>query len=120
MKGSALQSALIEALYYDGYLVIRVNQGGARFENEKTGKERFVWFGHWSMLGYDWQRRDGVSDLLAFRPGVNLAIEVKGDGDTIREGQNKFLEAAREAGFVPIVAEKLDDIGEYLARIEVQ
>lgn len=124
--GSALQSSIEHLLYLDGYLVLRINQGGATF-GEDTPNPRYVRFAFWSMLGHEWQRPDGISDLLAIKADTTdgrltvLAIEVKGDGDSIRPGQVDFLAAAGEAGMIPILAESTDDIQPFLSdRVMVQ
>jgi hypothetical protein len=125
MTGAQIQATIHDLLFYDGWIVLRVNQGGSEFKDESTGKKRFVRFGFWSMIGHDYQRSDGISDLMAFkvidRCGVLLAIEVKGRGDTMRAGQVDFLEAAAAAGAIPIVARDATAVDEWISeRVMVQ
>ena len=86
-----VQRAIIEALIYDGYLILRVNQGGRHREAVscnwcggsglhlgslcqrcsgggligKFGYTRFAW---WQALGID-QQDSGISDVIALCPG---------------------------------------------------
>lgn len=115
MKGSELQRTIKELLYYDGWLVLRVNQGAAVYPDETGQKSRYVRFANWSVRGFGFDKDDGISDLLAFKDGVLLAVEIKGDGDSLRPSQIDFLEAAAAAGAVPVIAECVEDVGEWLS-----
>jgi hypothetical protein len=114
MKGADIMNTIHDLLYYDRWLVLRVNQGGAGFE-DKNGRERYVRFAYWSCLGHEYKRADGIADLLAFKGGVLLGVEVKGDGDVVREGQVSFLDAVRDAGGIPILAENGTAVDEWLS-----
>jgi hypothetical protein len=120
ISGSALQTAVEQALYYDNYLVFRINMGAAWFEGKDGKPDRFVRFGWWSLLGHEWQRKNGVSDLLAFRDGLLLGCEIKGDGDRERPGQKAFRAAVEAAGGIGLVVKAVEDLRPYLSRVEVQ
>ena len=57
-----VQRAIIDALVWDGWLIIRVNQGG-RHEDE-TG--RYVRFAFWQVLSMN-QQDSGISDVIAMK-----------------------------------------------------
>lgn len=111
---SDLQQSIIDALTYDGWLVLRVNGGGMSLE------DRYVVFGRWTALGYG-EFTKGVADVMAFQPGVApLAIECKvGDNQPTVE-QGYFLEAWEQAGGVSIVARRLEDLQPHLRRMVIQ
>lgn len=122
MTGAEIQRAILKLLVVDGWLVIRPNSGAM-----ETEEGRYVIFIRWLALGYapedgknEWNTK-GVSDILAFHPARGaLAVEVKGDGDTLKPEQELFLEAWEQAGGVSIVAESVEAVGPYLVRTEVQ
>jgi hypothetical protein len=116
MKGSDIMNTIHDLLYYDRWLVLRVNQGGLTSE-----AGNYVRFAFWSCLGHEYKRADGIADLVAFKGRVLLGIEVKGDGDVIREGQVSFLDAVRDAGGIPILAEEVTAVDEWLSdKVAVQ
>lgn len=121
MTGATLQRTIADLLFYDNWLVFRINQGGLKDEN--TGQ--YVRFAYWSLLGHAYEREDGISDLLALKTIdgrlTALAIEVKGKGDRVRPSQVDFLAAVAAVGAVAIVAKGVEDIEAYLSeRLEVQ
>ncbi len=93
-----IQGAIIEALVWDGWMILRVNQGartGFAYQcshcgyhgDEYAGYVRFAW---WQHLNIDPQDK-GISDILALKKSNNpifddcwvgrlLAIEVKAPG----------------------------------------
>lgn len=109
-----LQKTIIDALVYDGWLVLRVNGGGMAID------DRYIAFGYWTALGYG-EFTKGVADVMALRPGAApLAVECKvGDNQPTAE-QEYFLEAWEQAGGVSIVARRLEDLQPYLQRMVVQ
>jgi hypothetical protein len=109
---SDIQGAIFDALVYDGWLVMRVNQGAMR------ESDRLVRFAYWQALGYD-ESHAGISDIIAAKNGVMLCIEVKRPGKEATATQALFLEAARSAGNIGIVASSLEDIAPWLERVTV-
>ena len=123
-----IQRAIIEALVYDGWLVLRINQGA----RQEMG--RYVPFSYWSATGYGHHIDKGASDLLAIkaRPATGplcehdyvavLAIEVKAPGKkaNVSHEQTHFLAAVEEHGGIAIVADCLEDVAPFLNRVEVQ
>ena len=88
-----IQKAIIEALLWDGWMIIRVNQGGRHVPVDVlvgTGP-RYVRFAYWQTLGID-QQDSGISDVIALKDifhesfGMQvyaprfLAVEVKATG----------------------------------------
>ncbi len=119
-----IQRAIVEALIWDGWLILRINQG-ARSEDG-----RYVRFAMWQALGID-QQDSGISDIIAikdrrtawFNPRrTMLAIEVKAPGKkaNVTDNQQAFLDAITEHGGISIVADSLEDIQPYLDRAKVQ
>ncbi len=113
-----IQRTIIEALVWDGWLILRVNQGartGFAYQcshcgyhgDEFAGYVRFAW---WQALGMDPQDK-GISDVIALKLSTKkgnyttgtipmvfrlLAIEVKapGQGDKLARALVAPLEAA--------------------------
>jgi hypothetical protein len=94
-----------------GWLVIRVNSGGVKGENETTGKKRYIWFVIWQILGMVAQRA-GVSDILAVQPpfGRFWAIECKKPGKLANTTplQRNFQAAVRAAGGIAVVVDDVE------------
>ncbi len=76
-----IQKAIVEALIWDGWMILRINQGGRRDDwyDNITGKEihiklpgilptktRYVRFAYWQALGID-QQDSGISDVIAIK-----------------------------------------------------
>ena len=110
---SDIQRAIIDALVLDGWLVVRVNSGGATF-----GDGRYVRFVRWVALGFE-ESDAGVADVLAFKDGKGLLVEVKATGGKVRPSQSRFSSAAEQAGAVYVVAGSIDDLQPYLDRLEI-
>ena len=133
---SDIQAAIFEALVFDGWLVLRINQGGM-FVGQR--EDRYVKFAFWQVLGIE-PADKGISDILAvkwFATHTNLnefdhrpiprflAIEVKASGRKNKAGavtapQLSFLQAVNEHGGIGIVADCLEDVAPYLDNMEVQ
>ena len=138
-----VQRTIIEALVFDGWLVLRINQGGATyvqdgFDLEKGEiKKRYVTFTRWQTLGQE-PTGKGIADVLVMKGGLDinrdmgymdghvgpriLAIEVKAPGKkaNVSQAQADFLAAIEEHGGTAIVADCLEDVAPYLDRVEVQ
>ncbi len=95
---SQVQAAIIEALVFDGWLILRINQGGAYSITDALEvtepKKRYITFARWQALGIE-PTDKGIADVIAVKdikvsiqwPGPNhyifprfLAIEVKATG----------------------------------------
>ena len=137
-----VQRAIVEALVWDGWLILRINQGGmkrrTRF-NSETGYElppRYVRFAYWQALGID-QQSSGISDVLAMKTTTEwyhdedgnavyqfivLAIECKAPGKkgNVTANQQAFLDAIEAHGGIALVADSLEDIEPYLDRAIAQ
>ena len=65
-----VQRAIIEALVFDGWLVTRVNQGGAYSITDAlevtNPKKRYITFARWQVLGQE-PTDKGISDLSAMK-----------------------------------------------------
>ena len=131
-----VQRAIVEALVWDGWLILRINQGGMERRtrvNSETGYElppRYIRFAYWQALGID-QQASGISDVIAVKgivyDGVYdgpilLAIEVKAPGKkgNVTANQQAFLDAIENHGGIAIVADSLEDIEPYLDRAKAQ
>ncbi|MCH8517485.1 MAG: VRR-NUC domain-containing protein [Cyclobacteriaceae bacterium] len=98
MTGREIQRLITEYLTARGAIVIRHNSGYVR-KNVKLAPP-------------------GTPDLQAVLPGGRvLWIEVKGDGDTLRDSQKKMHSRLREMGHTVIVAHSVDDVADYLSSI---
>ncbi len=66
-----VQRTIIEALVWDGWMVLRINQGGAKyqygFDSEKGEiRYRYVRYSFWQVLGLDPQD-SGIGDVIAMK-----------------------------------------------------
>jgi len=83
MKGSKLQALTIKELKAKGFLVVNVMTAST----------------------------NGVSDLLACSPkGQFYAIEIKGDGDTIKPLQSHFIKEVVKRGGIGMVVTDLNQV----------
>ncbi len=126
-----IQRVIVEALVWDGWLILRINQGGRHVPVDVLGGTgpRYVRFAYWQALGID-QQDSGISDVIAIKirhdlgglAAVILAIEVKAPGKkaNVTDKQQAFLDAIEEHGGIAIVADSLEDIEPYLDRAEAQ
>jgi len=143
-----IQRQIIEALLYDGWLLIRVNHG----QRQEAGARS--WEINWQMLGME-KTQAGIADVIAVKSqltGIDgdfielptiLAIEVKAPGKAEKlkyalraigtdenvlftqlekreQNQARFIWAIRDHGGIGIVADSLEDLKPYLDRVEVQ
>lgn len=109
-----IQDAIIEALIYDGWLVLRVNAGAMDVDGE-----RYVRFGMWQCLGMD-EQDAGQPDLVAARDGRVLFIEAKRpDGGRQRKSQVRFMEACEQTGNAYVLARGVEDVAPWLTRVEI-
>lgn len=144
-----VQNAIVEALVWDGWMILRVNHG----QQQQVGEQS--WEIYWQALGMNAQD-SGISDVIAVKAKPArapqcayhdllwlLAIEVKapGKGDKLlvvfndpwredgaafrqldkrEKGQAMFLWAVQDHGGIAILADCLGDIADYLERIEAQ
>ncbi len=60
-----VQNAIVEALLFDGWLVIRQNSGGMTAKN-RDGSKRYIRFSFWQVLGLDPQD-SGIGDVIAMK-----------------------------------------------------
>ena len=135
-----VQRAIVEALVWDGWLILRINQGGMERRtrvNSETGYElppRYIRFAYWQALGID-QQASGISDVIAVKARpvlvltdgtefalMLLAIECKAPGKKakVTDKQQAFLDAIEEHGGIAVVADSLEDIEPYLDRAKAQ
>ena len=114
-----VKAACLDLLLHSGFLVLKVNSGGAREENETTGKRRYVWFVLWQIVGAVAQRA-GVSDILAVQPpyGRFWAVETKRPGKLTNTTplQRSFLAAVRAVGGVAIVVDDVEMLEQEIAK----
>ncbi len=137
-----VQKAIIEALVWDGWMILRINQGGMErrtLVNSETGYElpkRYIRFAYWQALGID-RQDSGIADVLVLKTVpewyqdedgnpvpqfILLAIECKAPGKkgNVTDKQQAFLDAITEHGGIAIVADSLEDIQPYLDRAIAQ
>ncbi len=145
-----IQRAIVEALVWDGWLILRINQGGRYVPVDVLGGTgpRYVRFAYWQALGID-QQDSGISDVIAVKAiaigdshnwvfhgtagsadewievpmrTVLLAIEVKAPGKkaNVTDKQQAFLDAIEEHGGIAVVADSLEDLEPYLDRVNVE
>lgn len=132
MTEHEIQNQIIDHLREAGYLVIRIN----------SGRKANVPFCYWyephqaylpevgaelglgdylklvaNIAKQDGKNTKGVSDLLAFKPGIVLAPEIKQPGGRLSDNQRRFLAAAEQAGITPIVTDGLEDFEAQLQRL---
>ena len=85
-----IQRAIIEALLFDGWMVLRINQGGAYAITDAlevtSPKKRYITFANWQMLGQE-QTDKGICDILAVKP-VDYGYFT---GDAERNSQGVYL-----------------------------
>lgn len=62
--------------------------------------------------------RRGVPDILACYKGIFIAIEVKGEGGTLRDEQRTELRGVKDAGGVAVVAYAVEDVQRVVRRID--
>ncbi len=129
MNEKDVQKAIVEALIWDVWMILRINQGG------RHDGDRYIRFATWQALGID-QQDSGISDVIAMkdidytytgdtgehRVRTVLAIEVKAPGKkgNVTDKQRAFLDSFEEHGGIAIVADSLEDIEPYLDRVEAQ
>ncbi len=106
---ASVQTAIIKLLLLDNWLVLRINSGVMEKE------DRRVAFCRWWAPGHDGENA-GVSDVLAFKAGRGLIIEVKAPGKKhkTRASQKRFLAAAADVGATHVVADCIEDIYPFL------
>lgn len=110
---SSIQSAIMDWLIWQKYLIVRANGGAMKAQN-KDGSERHVRFGYWSALG-DTDNTKGVSDILACSPdGVFCAFEVKVPGKEATEPQSRFLKEVEKRDGIFGVVTSIDDVEKLL------
>lgn len=108
---SGVIAAVFEYLVWYGAIVIRVNSGAIKPEDQ-NGKTRWVAFYRWQVLGDD-EHIDGISDIVALLPDGKLLIcECKAPGKkgNVSEAQARFMAAARMRGAVVCVATCVEDV----------
>lgn len=110
---SDIQAAIFEALVYDGWLVMRVNGGVMKMDG------RHIRFAFWQALGFS-ETHAGISDLIAWKGGRTLFVEVKKPGSMTSTAQDTFLYACEQAGCDVVIATGLGDLAPWLERVEVQ
>jgi hypothetical protein len=96
MKGKEIQDGIAQLARTKGYRV-------AHFSPARVGpRDRFI-----TNYAYD---SKGWPDLALFRErdGRKVAIEVKGDGDTLPETQDEWLSLLRACGFTAAVITSKD------------
>ena len=128
-----VQRTIIDALLWDGWMFLRINQGGM-FIGQR--KERYVKFAWWQHLNIDPQD-SGIADVIALKLSTKkgnyttgtipmifrlLAIEVKAPGrkSKVTHAQARFLAAIKDHGGIAIVADCLEDVEPYLDRVAAQ
>lgn len=145
---SDIQNAIIEALVFDGWLVIRINQGGRGGKYKCpycdnyviscgvcntpiSQSNRYTRFAFWQALGIE-STDKGIADVIAVKSETRplwtpsefrlLAIECKATGKkgNVSKAQRRFLDEVEDHGGIAIVADCLEDIQEYLDRAVVQ
>lgn len=84
---SDTQKQVIELLIKSGWLVIRVNSG------RRSGKIRFY-------IIVNSGKSDGLTDLIAFKNGKHIFIEMKKHGKKQTDCQIEFSELAKQHGEV--------------------
>ena len=126
-----IQRVIVEALVWDGWLILRINQGGRHVPVDVLGGTgpRYVRFAYWQALGID-QQDSGISDVIAIKDlrglgglaAVILAIECKAPGKkaNVTDKQQAFLDAIENHGGIALVADSLEDIEPYLDRAIAQ
>lgn len=88
---STIQENIMRALFDAGFLVIRVNSGGT-----KIGRSYVRFYRIFGMPPV--HEAEGVPDILAFRGGKALLIEVKDRLGKLRDSQVRFMELAQSKG----------------------
>ncbi len=112
---SAIQRTIIETLIWDGWLVLRINCGGAQFGDDDG---RYVPFVRWQAIGFA-EASDGVPDVIAFKGNKALLIECKAPGGRVRASQKVFSAAVESVGANWIVADSAEALRPYLERVEL-
>lgn len=105
-----VQQAVIDLLLWSGWGVIRVNCGGMENSNGQ-----YVPFVYWYANGQS--ASDGVSDLLAFKDGRQVFIEIKAPGKPQRANQIKFMTAVMGVGCEYWLIDDVDQIAPLLEAV---
>lgn len=104
LSESKVQKQIIEYLLKSGWLVIRINGGGAYL------KGQFTWF--YKIVNS--KKSKGLSDLIAMKNGAVVLIEVKKNlGGELRQEQIEFIELAESKGVKVLVIENIDQLINY-------
>jgi hypothetical protein len=112
---SDLQKQIIELLEFQGFLVMRINQGMDR----RGGRP--VFYAYWTTKDHE-TMTEGIADVIAFRApsGRVLALEVKQPGEKARIAQKEFLQRVNLGGGIGRVVDSIDSaqsaINEYLLK----
>lgn len=135
MAEHEIQNQIIAHLREAGYLVIRINSG------RKANVPFCYWYepfgaylpeagaaikltDYLKLVGnttkQDGKNTKGVSDLLAFKPGIVLVAEIKQPGGKLRDDQRRFLAAAEQSGITAITTDGLDDFITQLKQLDAE
>jgi len=90
MTGSEIQKDVIDYMRKNGYLV---------WKNHNIGV-------HGRTIGY----LKGLPDIFAIKHGRFFAIEIKGESDTIRPEQKKWLKKMTQYGAVAFAANSKQEV----------
>ena len=113
---AAIQQQVIDLLVAAGWLVLRINSGGAVLGGEDNA--RFVRFVSWQCAGYG-KEDSGVPDLVAFKNGSFLFLETKTATGRVRESQRRFAAAASSTGNEVAFVRSVEDVALFLENVEL-
>lgn len=105
-----VQQAVIELLLWNGWGVLRVNCGG-----RENSKGQYVPFVYWYANGQ--QASDGVSDLIAFKDGRQVFVEIKAPGKAQSKNQIGFMTAVMGVGCEYWLIDDVEQVGPLLETV---
>lgn len=111
---SDIQKAIVDALVWDGWLIMRLNSGAMQPDDGA----RYVPFVTWAAIGAG-PHTAGAPDLIAARDGRVAFIECKTRKGRLRDMQRDFAGACEHVGAEYIVARDLSDVAHLLTRVEL-
>ena len=98
----AIQDAIMDFLFKNGYIVVRIHSSMLCSEQTHSPVRSYLIYG----LGMS----SGLSDLIAFKQGKTLLIEVKSKIGKLSENQKKVKEHFETKGIPYHVCKSVEDV----------
>lgn len=109
---ASIQEAIFDYLVMRGHLVIRVNAGATKLDEQEDGVGRFVRFVYYAALGFV-AKTAGIADLIGCtREGRFFAVECKTAKGKASKAQLAFLRLVEERTGLALIGRSIEDVQE--------